>query len=207
MTIDERIAPPLDHLSISDRMPRYQRVLGKHGLFWIIGISVTVVVLLFVWLLFQPSGTTASTLLPTGSRAPTFTLTDTTGHPIQLTQYRGHPVLINFWATYCAPCRTETPLLQRTLIAHQSDGLVILGVDAAEPQDAITSFGTEYHLSYPLLADFTLAINQRYGVVSLPATYFIDAQGIIRSTVNGILLNPTLAAGLQTIGVKPTPGS
>ena len=181
-------------------VPRLKRVLGKHGWFWIIGSSVTIAVVLFVWLLFQPSGQAASSLLPIGSKAPNFTLTDTTGHAVHLTQYHGHPVLINFWATFCVPCRTETPLLQRTLLAHHAQGLVILGVDQGEPQDAITRFGQEFGLTYPLLADFQLAVNRQYGVTSLPASYFVDAQGVIRYTINGILLTTTLATGLRVIG-------
>ncbi len=187
---------------------RVRRWLGPHGFFWLGGVAIALVIVLFTWFLFQPAGTPGSSLLPIGQAAPNFTLTDAAGHTVSLAQYRGHPVLINFWATYCGPCRTETPLLERTMQAHQQAGLVILGVDQGEPLDAIRQFGNDYGLTYPLLADYQLAVNRQYGVTSLPDSYFIDASGAIRYTVNGILQMTTLAIGLQTIGIaNGTPSS
>jgi cytochrome c biogenesis protein CcmG/thiol:disulfide interchange protein DsbE len=110
-------------------------------------------------------------------------------------------VIINFWGTFCAPCRSETPLLQRTYRAYQDQGLVVLGVDQAEPVDSVVQYGKDYALQYPLIPDTKLAINKLYGVTALPVSYFVDATGVIRYTVNGVLSQSTLATGLHTIGI------
>jgi len=165
-------------------------------------VSAALVVVL-IWFLFLPAGTAGSTLLPVGHPAPAFTLPDSSGHATSLSQYRGHPLILNFWATFCEPCRTETPLLQRTVQTYQHQGFTILGIDQGEPNDAIRAFGTAYGLTYPLLADSQLQVNRQYGVTALPATYFIDATGVVRATSNGILTPSSLASGLHTIGIAP----
>ncbi len=180
-----------------------RRILGRHGTFWITLIVVGVVVVGFIWLLFQPSGQAGSPgILNVGQTAPNFAAQNAAGQPVTLAQYRGHPVIINFWGTFCAPCRSETPLLQRTYSAYQGQGLVVLGVDQAEPVDSVVQYGKDYALQYPLIPDTKLAINKLYGVTALPVSYFVDAHGVIRYAVNGVLSQSTLATGLHTIGLN-----
>ncbi len=178
-------------------------VLGRRGVFWITLFVVAAVVSGFVWLLFQPSGQTGSPgILKVGQSAPNFTALTVSGQQVSLAQFKGHPVIINFWGTFCAPCRSETPLLQRTYQAHQGQGLVVLGVDQAEPTDAVAQYGKDYGLTYPLIPDVGQKINHQYGVTALPVSYFVDAQGIIRYVVNGVLDKNFLATGLHTIGIN-----
>lgn len=139
--------------------------------------------------------------MPVGKAAPTFTLNDTLGHPVTLAQLHGKPVVLNFWSTTCAPCQSETPLLQRTYQQYRGAGLVILGISESDPVDSVVKFGTDYALTYPLLPDLNLSVNHVYGVTGLPVTYFIDAQGKIRDTSNGALTPDTLRTGLATIGI------
>jgi cytochrome c biogenesis protein CcmG/thiol:disulfide interchange protein DsbE len=176
--------------------------LGPHGVFWISGGVVAILVTGFIWLLFQPSNQAGSpNALAIGHAAPNFSLRDTAGHGVRLAQYQGHPVIVNFWGTFCSPCQSETPLLQRTYTAHTAQGLVILGIDQGEDAGAVTQFGKNYGLTYPLLTDIDLAANHQYGVTALPVTYFVDAHGVIRYTSNGPLTTATMAAGLQSIGL------
>ena len=179
-----------------------QAVLGRHGMFWIGGGVAAVVVIAFIWLLFQPSGKAASVgILSVGQTAPNFSVQDASGHTVSLAQLRGHAVILNFWATVCLPCRSETPLLQRTFTAHHAQGLTVLGIDQAEPTDSVVQYGKDYALTYPLVPDVKLAINHQYGVTGLPVSYFIDAQGVIRYAVNGVLSQNSLATGLHAIGI------
>lgn len=184
-------------------LQRIQARLGRHGAFWITGALIAIVLTLFVWLLFQPSGVKGSPgVLRVGQTAPNFSLMDSAGHRVTLAQYHGHAVLVNFWGTFCQPCQSETPLLQRTYLANKSQGLTILGVDQADPADSVAQFGKDYGLTYPLLPDVKQDVNHQYGVTALPVSYFIDGNGVIRYAVNGILQPDTLAAGLQAIGIK-----
>jgi cytochrome c biogenesis protein CcmG, thiol:disulfide interchange protein DsbE len=184
--------------------PAKRSILGKHGVFWIALIVGAVVVVGFIALLFAPSGKAGSPgVLSVGQTAPNFTAqVAADGKVISLAQYKGHPVVINFWGTFCAPCRSETPLLQRTYAAHSSAGLVILGIDQGEPADSVVQYGKDYGLTYPLIADGVLKVNKAYGVTALPVTYFVDAKGIIRTASNGVLTPDSLAKGLQSIGIS-----
>ncbi len=176
--------------------------LSGRSLFFSGLILVVIVVGVFTWLLFQPSQASGPAGgVPVGQPAPDFTLTDANGHQVSLAQFRGHPVIINFWATYCAPCRSETPMLQVFYAEHQADGLVILGINEGEPLSNITDFAQQYKVSYPMLADRTLQFNDEssYYPVPLPRTYFIDKQGVVRAVVTGELSQQQLQANYQLI--------
>ncbi len=177
-------------------------IVGRHGLFWIGGGVLALAAILFSVLLFLPSGQSGSPgILKIGQRAPVFTIDNVSGQAVSLASERGHPVILNFWATYCQPCQTETPLLQHTMLAHQNQHLVILGIDQGEEVSAIAQYGKDYDLSYPLLADVNQQVNHLFGVTGLPVSYFIDSQGTIRYIVNGVLSPSTLSAGLAAIGI------
>lgn len=181
-----------------------QAFLGRHGLFWISGAVIAILVVGFLWFLFQPSGKNGSPgILSVGQAAPNFTLTDLNGKAVSLAQFKGHPVLINFWSTTCLPCRTETPLLEQTYNARQQDGLVILGVAQADPTDSVAKFGKDYALTYTLLPDTTQKVTKQYGVTGLPVSYFVDTTGVIRTAHNGFLMPVDLTNGLSSIGIKP----
>ncbi len=188
----------------SQTTPRtVQRRFNGRQAFWL-GLGLLVLAFgFFSWLLFQPSGNNgAINLLPIGKAAPSFTLTNSQGTPVTLSQLHGHPLMINFWSTTCGPCQSETPLLQRTYTQYKSQGFLVLGVSETDPLSSVIQFGNNYALTYPLLPDLHRKVNDRYGVTGLPVSYFIDAQGIIRYTVNGALTPQTLQYGLRTIGLS-----
>lgn len=119
-----------------------------------------------------------------GTLAPDFVLNDLTGKPVQLSNFRGSVVVINFWASWCEPCREEMPVLQAFYDQYANQGLVVLGVNATytdSKTDAI-SFVEELGLTFPMLIDETGEVgDQLYKVVGLPTSYWIDQVGIIRS--------------------------
>src|SRR5258708_23588262 len=112
-----------------------------------------------------------------GKPAPDFTLTGTDGKTHRLKDYQGQLVVLNFWATWCAPCRLETPLLQKTYAGLQNAELAIIGVVQAEEVAAVTSFVKEFNLGDPILLGSALAAAQPYGVIGLPTTYLFAATG------------------------------
>ena len=156
----------------------------------------------FFWLLFQPShDSSPAGGISIGQAAPNFTLINTNGQLVELRSFRGHPVIINFWASYCAPCQSETPLLKTFYDDHQAQGLVILGVNEGEPSNILTKYAQDYNVTYPVLSDRTLQFNSpsSYNPVQLPRTYFIDKQGIVRAVFNGALGPQQLQANYQRI--------
>jgi thiol-disulfide isomerase/thioredoxin len=114
-----------------------------------------------------------------GAIAPDFEWTGADGQTLRLSSYRGKVVVVNFWATWCPPCREELPALQR-VAASESD-VVVLEVDLMEPGDKARSFLDSLGLDrlQPVL-DSDGATTRRFGVLSLPSTFFVDKAGVIR---------------------------
>lgn len=100
---------------------------------------------------------------------------------------RGHPVIVNFWGPSCVPCREEFPLLAAKLAEHAADGLVIVGVLTDDPPAPAREFMADFGATWPTVVDPDQAIKHRYRVAFRPQTYFIDADGVIRSIQYGEL--------------------
>ena len=134
-----------------------------------------------------------------GAEVPDFTLETVDGETVSLSDYRGQPVVLNFWATWCTPCREEMPLLQETYEAHQDAGLVMLGVNVLESPEAVAGFLKEVGVDFPVLLDTDSAAVNRYLVNSLPMTFFIDREGRLRTLVVGGMSKEVLDERLSTI--------
>lgn len=134
-----------------------------------------------------------------GSPAPDFTLVTPDGETVSLSDYRGQPVVLNFWATWCTPCREEMPLLQETYEAHQEDGLVVIGVNVRETPETIERFLDQVGVDFPILLDPDAEVVNRYLVTSLPLTFFIDRNGNVRTLVVGGMSKTILDERLATI--------
>ena len=115
-----------------------------------------------------------------GASAPGFALTNFKGDTVSLSQFRGRPVVINFWATWCVPCRREMPALQRALETYQEDGLVVLAVNFEEEANLVRPFVEEFDLTIEILLDTHAEVSQTYLITGLPHTVFVDRQGTIR---------------------------
>ncbi len=154
------------------------------------------------WVLISADRTGASTggRIPAPQRgflAPDFSLLDPKGNKYDLTSLRGKAVVLNVWATWCPPCRAEMPEIEKYYKQHQSQGLVVLAVNATN-QDYplnIVPFVQEYNLTFPILLDETGQVGRDYQVQSLPSTYFINRDGTIAEVVIG---GPMSGAILQT---------
>ena len=122
-----------------------------------------------------------------GFFAPDFTLDTLQGEQVKLSDLRGKIVVINFWATWCLPCRKETPALEKVYEQYQDSNVVILGVNLTD-QDSlndVTAFVQEFGLTYPILLDRNGRISLLYQIEGLPTTFFVNREGIIRTAVVG----------------------
>lgn len=115
-----------------------------------------------------------------GRAAPDFVLASINGGDERLSSYRGKWVLLNFWASWCGPCRQETPDLQR-LQERRPDTLVVLGVNQQETRDTAADFVDEYDLTYPIALDLSGQVSSTYRVGrGLPVSMLVDPTGVIR---------------------------
>jgi len=126
--------------------------------------------------------------IATGQPVADFRLVDLAARPVNFSDLSGRPVVLNFWATWCAPCRREMPLLDRLRRARASDGLEVIGVDVAEPVARVREFVDSLGIKYPIWIDpptgatgfdSTRAVYGRTASVGLPTTLFIDRQGVV----------------------------
>ncbi|MCS6801666.1 MAG: TlpA disulfide reductase family protein [Chloroflexota bacterium] len=134
-----------------------------------------------------------------GGTAPDFTLPTLDGRSLSLSSLRGRPVVINFWATWCAPCREEMPLLQTAFLRYGATGLTVLAVDVQEGEALVRPFVEEFGLTFPVLLDKNGDVVSRYRVRGLPTTVFVDRAGIIQSVYLGPLDEKTLEDRLKAI--------
>ncbi len=127
-----------------------------------------------------------------GFLAPRIQTIMLSGEAFDLQALRGHVVVLNFWATWCAPCRAEMPALQAVYDKRKGNGLALVGINQMEEPADITPFLAQYHLSFPVALDTKGVWSQRYRVLGLPTTYFINRQGVIRDVVFGGPIDPAL---------------
>jgi len=120
-----------------------------------------------------------------GFAAPDFSLETLEGETVSLADLRGQVVLLNFWATWCPPCRAEMPAIQSVYQAYQDQGFSVLAVDVAEGDAQVTAFADEQGLTFPILMDRDAAVSNRYQVRAMPSTFFIDRSGIIQEVTLG----------------------
>jgi peroxiredoxin len=114
--------------------------------------------------------------------APDFTLPDLEGNQISLSTYKGRVVLLNFWATWCPPCRLEMPTMEKAYRKYRDKGFEVVAVSVdAGPKSSVKSFLRELGLSFQVLLDPDMEILRAYRGFSLPMTVVIDRQGVIRS--------------------------
>ena len=115
--------------------------------------------------------------IPGTPEAPDFTLTDIDGAVHTLSEYRGQVVLVNFWATWCPPCREEMPALQRAWQQLRNENAAVLAIDIGEDEDTIFQFTANYPVEFPLLMDVDSSVIREWPVRGLPTTFVIDKQG------------------------------
>ncbi len=121
----------------------------------------------------------------TGKPAPDFALKSSTGANLRLSEYRGDVVMINFWATWCGPCRQEMPLLDQLYSRYQRVGFSLLGVNIDDDSSRAMDMIHELGVSFPVLFDARKEVSKLYNVDAMPVTVLVDREGNVRHVHKG----------------------
>ncbi|MBE2237195.1 MAG: TlpA family protein disulfide reductase [Caldilineaceae bacterium] len=121
--------------------------------------------------------------------APSFTFTTFQGETIALEDLRGQGVVVNFWASWCNPCRDEAALLEAAWRREKENGIVFIGLDYLDQEPAAKAYLAEFDITYPSGPDLQSAAARRYGIKGVPETFFIDPQGNIQELVIGPIVS------------------
>lgn len=124
-------------------------------------------------------------VLKPGREAPAFQLADLQGEVHDLDSYIGKPLVLNFWGTFCPPCRNEMPALQKEYEKWQSQGLELVGINLSEDRVSVQQFAASVGARFPILLDRNKKTEKRYGLKEYPTTYFIAPDGKIQDIVVG----------------------
>ena len=159
----------------SFRLPEVNRV-GKKKLFLASGILI-LSVMMISGCIHLPSGSESG--VQVGQPAPNFKIPDLYGHEISLDQYKGKVVLLDFWATWCGPCRMALPVVERLQKEFPST-LILLAINLQDRKEEITDFIYKLGLTSQVLMDENGSVGQAYGAASIPMEVLIDKQGVVR---------------------------
>jgi cytochrome c biogenesis protein CcmG/thiol:disulfide interchange protein DsbE len=178
------------------------------GLWAVLAVTTVVAVLALVEIRSRGTSTVGgftvanyeATAESTSTPAPTFELPSLDGGaPIALASFRDRVVVLNFWASWCAPCRLEAPGLRRTSARYRDRGVRFLGVDYQDDDDAGRAFIREFRLRYPSVTDHSGRLAYRYGLIGFPTTFIIDPAGTIRYRFVGYLNEDVLSKALEKV--------
>ena len=153
--------------------------------FW---LSISILFLGFIWIAINAQGQilpNSNPALLRGFLAPDFFTYTLTGDEVHLSDYRGKPILLNFWASWCPPCRAKMPTFQKIYAEYAAQGFIILGINSQESKQIAASFAESFKLTFPILIDENGEVTNRYRVDSLPTTLFIDRDGYISEVMYG----------------------
>ncbi len=131
--------------------------------------------------------------------APSFDAQSLDGGKISLESLKGKAVILNFWATWCIPCKIEMPLLEQVYNDNKDKGLVIIGANYRQPSPIIKRYTSKNPISFPILLDEDGEISKKYGVFALPATFFINRQGHYLGSHTGLLTKENLEGWVAKI--------
>ncbi|HEY9077108.1 MAG TPA: TlpA disulfide reductase family protein [Anaerolineaceae bacterium] len=174
----------------------------KNVIFGILGIS-TGLVLGWIVLVSGPKDQSKKDFgqIPQiGKQISSLDLYDINGRRFTIQNLRGKAAIINFWATWCPPCREEMPLLQE-ISEKYSDRIQIFAINNGESKELVIDYVRKNGINFPVLIDEKSVIANKFRIYNLPASYFVDPQGILRSIRVGALTKTNINEYLQTIGI------
>lgn len=177
--------------------------MNKKRRYWLRLILLTVMVGLIGFALYRVMEEGRSEKPQVGDLAPNFQLSSLDGKPVSLEQLKGKVVILNFWGSWCEPCRTEMPALTEIYRQYQQAGIEVVGINIAETDVTAMQFVKQYKLNFPIWMDRNREVVDLYEIGPIPSTYFIDPTGKIVAVKEG----PLQLNELQNIVLSMLPKS
>lgn len=140
-----------------------------------------------------------------GSPAVPFDLKSLDGKSVGLANFRGKPLVVNFFASWCDPCREEMPLINDLASKGATGGYGVLGIAVEDSRAAVTEYAKETNLVFPIALDLNSTVKRSYRIFGPPATFFIDSQGIIRDIVLGPISPERAREAMKKTGIAAKP--
>ncbi|MED3660593.1 thiol-disulfide oxidoreductase ResA [Ureibacillus sp. FSL K6-8385] len=138
-------------------------------------------------------------VLQDGDKAPDFELVDLEGNTHRLSDYKGQGVFLNFWGTWCEPCKKEMPALERQYQQFKDQGVQVLAVNIAQSNFEVQNYVDQLHLTFPVVIDKTKSVMQAYNVGQLPASFLIDPEGKVKRIPPGELSEQQIQTYMESI--------
>lgn len=145
------------------------------------------------------SVTEDKTIVGKGDQAPDFVLTDLDGNEVKLSDYRGKGVFLNFWGTWCPPCKREMPFMNSQYKEYKDKGVVVIAVNAGESRFVVEKFNEDYGLEFPMVIDNDSQVLDAYNIDPLPTTFLIDKDGKIVDKITAEMTEDMIADYMEMI--------
>jgi cytochrome c biogenesis protein CcmG, thiol:disulfide interchange protein DsbE len=172
--------------------------------YWITSSAILMLSILWIGVssrYFRPDGAASQRGPIEGLQAPDFKLSTYTGKEYSLSNLKGKVILLNFWASWCPPCRAEMPAIQKAYTTYKDKDLIILGINDStsdDPYDA-GQFMIANRFDFPVLYDTDGAVSRSYQIYALPTSFFIDRKGMIRKAVYGQMPEALILSQIETL--------
>ncbi|WP_040228269.1 thiol-disulfide oxidoreductase ResA [Bhargavaea cecembensis] len=143
--------------------------------------------------------TATGDLVEEGDKAPDFTLTDLDGNPHKLSDYKGEGVFLNFWGTWCGPCKSEMPHMEELYKEFEEKGVHVLAVNIAESDFKVKAFADTYGLSFPIVIDKTNSVRDAYNIRPLPTTFLVGPDGKVKKIIKQEMTGDQIREYMESI--------
>ncbi|AOV08097.1 thiol-disulfide oxidoreductase ResA [Sporosarcina ureilytica] len=162
-------------------------------------IRTVVLFLLFGAVIFAIVSKDTEKVLAIGDKAPDFELVDLEGNKHKLSEYEGQGVFLNFWGSWCGPCKTEMPFMERQSKEFEEKGVHILAINIKDTRLKAESFRDQYGLTFPIAQDKDESVRRAYNVIPLPTTILINKDGYIEQIIAGGMDEEQIQEAMESI--------
>lgn len=163
------------------------------------GIILAILVVAIAYTVYSTATKDKVDVLRVGDQAPNFELVDLNGEKHRLSDYKGQGVFLNFWGTWCEPCKKEMPAMDRQYASFKDQGVHVLAVNIAQSNFEVQNFIDTYQLNFPVVIDRTKSVMTAYNINPLPTTFLISPEGKVEKIITGEMNEAQIASYMESI--------